>query len=614
MKKKSVSRSAFFNPRTLFAFALCCIGVAFAGVALIPSSHSPLQVSSQPASENTSDNEERMRDMPVPGQSGKESEDLAKLERYWSDRVTYPTGRFNPAWLRNAAAQHARMPSGVPAGKVINSFSHLPQGKGSLLQGKGPLRGGGPLAGSGPDSLSTASFTALGPAPEHMTGCSGCFDYGKTEGRTNAIVVDPTTTTNGSIVAYAGTVGGGVWKTTNCCSSSTTWTVTTDDPLISTTAIDTLTIDPNNHNTIYAGTGDLNYGSFSMGSQGILKSTNGGATWTVLGSSVFGPDYSEPTGNYFQYNAVGKVRVDPNNSQNVVAGTKQGLYLSRDGGVNWTQCPANAFSTQRQDITGLELTNMGGGVTRVLAAIGVRGFPTYVQFDLGLNGANGIYSATMPASGCPTFNSIASNANGFVFGTAVTGSPYTTGANMNAGTGTPCNYPYLVAGSATFCGGATPADGGANNLGRIDIGVAPSDPNTIYAQVGSIDWNNNTGSSTGCGNTTGCQLWRLDEHQRRRLSGALWRGRPAVHFAPAARAAMPTARTLAITRRIGTIRPSRSILTTRLEFSSTPCRSILQRKAAAPGTTLPAPTRKPVWGCTRTSTSSHLFRARRASC
>jgi hypothetical protein len=35
-----------------------------------------------------------------------------------------------------------------------------------------------------------------------------------------------------------------------------------------------LTIDPNDHNTVYAGTGDLNFGSFSMGSQGILKSTD----------------------------------------------------------------------------------------------------------------------------------------------------------------------------------------------------------------------------------------------------------------------------------------------------------------------------------------------------
>ena len=38
---------------------------------------------------------------------------------------------------------------------------------------------------------------------------------------------------------------------------------------------------------------------------------------------------------------------------------------------------------------------------------------------------------------CPSFTSIASNANGFVFGNQVTGSPYSTGAPMNAGSGTP---------------------------------------------------------------------------------------------------------------------------------------------------------------------------------
>ena len=70
--------------------------------------------------------------------------------------------------------------------------------------------------------------------------------------------------------------------------------------------------------------------------------------------------------------------------------------------MTWTNCLTNSFTGQRQDITGLELTNMGGGVTRILAAVGTRGFPTYVQYDLGTNGANGLYTATMPASGCPT--------------------------------------------------------------------------------------------------------------------------------------------------------------------------------------------------------------------
>ena len=198
-------------------------------------------------------------------------------------------------------------------------------------------------------------------------------------------------------------------------------------------------MDPNDHNTIYAGTGDLNYGSFSMGSQGILKSIDAGATWTVLGADVFGPAYDEPPGQFPQYNAVGKVQVDPNNSNNVVAGTKKGLYFSYDGGVNWTgPCTTNSFSTQRQDITGLELTDMGGGRYPHHRRSRRTRFRHTVQYDLGANGANGIYKGTMPISGCPSdFSLISRNDNGFVFGTQVTGSAYATGAPMNAGSGTP---------------------------------------------------------------------------------------------------------------------------------------------------------------------------------
>src|SRR5437667_659692 len=456
----------FFNLRALIGFTLC-----FAGVALALFAHfSPI-----PDHLGLSGAVKASRPLPyIPAPGGRpeaEAADLARLERFWTDRLTYPTGRFDPGWLRAAAVQHARLPIGVPAGAP------------ATLNPRSPL------------TFTTTSFTALGPQPERMTGCSGCFDYTTTEGRVNAIAVDPTTTVNGSIVAYSGAVGGGVWKTTNCCSDMTTWTVVTDDPLISTTAIDTIVIDPSDHNTVYAGTGDLNFGSFSMGSQGILKSTDAGATWTVLGADVFGMIYSEPPGEFPQYNAVGKVRVDPNNSNNVVAGTKQGLYFSYDGGTNWTgPCFTKNFSTQRQDVTGLELSDVGGGTTRIIAAIGTRGFPTYVQYDLGKNGANGLYSATMGSSGCPGFTSIATNANGFIFGNQVPGSPYSTGAPMNAGTGIPCDYPIV--------GGTGTCDSTTNQLGRIDIAEAPSKPNYIYAQAQSIAWNSNG----GCGSTNGCQL------------------------------------------------------------------------------------------------------------
>jgi hypothetical protein len=457
MKNKISTRSAFFNLRALLGFTLCFVGVALGLFAHFSpfTNHSALSGAtnaSQPA-----------HYMPAPGQRpGNEAEDLGRLEQYWNDRLTYPTGRFNPKWLRAAAAQHARLARGVPAGMPAI---------------RNPLS---PLA------LTGTAFIGLGPQPERMTGCSGCFDYTTTEGRVNSMAVDPTTTVNGSIVAYLGSVGGGVWKTTNCCSSSTSWSVVTDDPLISTTAIDSVTIDPSDHNTVYAGTGDLNFGSFSMGSQGILKSTDAGATWTVLGADVFGIAFPTPAGQFPQYNAVGKVRVDPNSSNKVAAGAKTGLYLSYDGGVNWTgPCSTNGFGTQRQDITGLELTDMGGGVTRILAAVGVRGFATTVQFDLGMNGANGIYSATVGSSGCPSFTSIASNANGFIFGTAVSGSAYSTNAPMNAGSG------------SAFVDINT-----GDQLGRIEIAVAPSNPNYIYAQAQSIVGNSNG----GCGGAPGCQI------------------------------------------------------------------------------------------------------------
>src|SRR5438132_11216681 len=262
--RRSLGEGGFFNLRALLGLTLCLFGVALAIFAAREAALRPAQ--------------EPERYMPVPA-AGSQSEaaGLEQLEQYWHDRLTFPTGRFDPAWVRAAAAQHARMATGVPAGLYsrLNPASPFP--------------------------LTPLAFTALGPQPERMTGCSGCFNYTTTEGRVNAIAVDPTTTVNGSIVAYIGPVGGGVWKTTNCCSAATTWTAVTDDPLIATIAIDTVVIDPNNHTTIYAGTGDLNFGSFSMGSQGILKSTDAGATWTTLGANVFGMIYVEPAGQFPQY-------------------------------------------------------------------------------------------------------------------------------------------------------------------------------------------------------------------------------------------------------------------------------------------------------------------------
>jgi len=388
------------------------------------------------------------------GEAGEsEASELLKLEEYWAARVTYPTGRFDRRWLMEAAEQDRSIQRSVPTGQLRTD------------------RGESPLA------LDPTQFTSLGPRPLQSNGCSGCFPYGHVSGRVNVIAIDPVTPS----VAYLGSVGGGVWKTTNCCTTATTWTPMTDDPLVSTTSIDDIVIDPGNHNVVYAGTGDLNFGSFSMGSAGVLKSTDQGVTWTVLGASVFGPAYPEPAGVFPQYQAVGKVRVDPRTSAKVIAGTKTGVFFSYDSGVNWTgPCLTDVFVTQRHDVTGMAVSDNGTS-TDLYVAIGTRGFNTPVQPDLDQNGSNGVYKTTVPASGCPAAWTLTS--------TAANGWP--------AGTGAGAPYP-------------------ANTLGRVDLAMSPSNHQVLYAQVqaiptrgqlgvwrttdGGLTWQQRSGPSglTGC--------------------------------------------------------------------------------------------------------------------
>ena len=171
---------------------------------------------------------------------------------------------------------------------------------------------------------------------------------------------------------------------------------------------------------------------------------------------MFNPAYTQPPNNFPQYQAIGKVRVDPNNSNNLVVGTKTGLFLSYDAGTNWTgPCLTNSFTTQRQDTTGVILRDIGGD-TQVYAFIGAGGFATTVQSNLEKNGANGVYRAVLPANGCPvSWETLSRADNGWPADTA---------------TGIPVNTTTLA----------------GNRLGRLDAAISPSNPDVIYVQVQAI--------------------------------------------------------------------------------------------------------------------------------
>jgi hypothetical protein len=138
---------------------------------------------------------------------------------------------------------------------------------------------------------------------------------------------------------YAATVNGGIWKTTNATSASPTWTPLTDQAFPSSLSINSIAISPVDNNTIYAGTGSTSSDGFDGNPGfGVAKSTDGGATWTLLGGATFAgmrlPDII-PT-------SLGS----PSGSVVMTANFYEGggVYRSTDGGSSFTRISGAAGS------------------------------------------------------------------------------------------------------------------------------------------------------------------------------------------------------------------------------------------------------------------------------
>jgi hypothetical protein len=145
-----------------------------------------------------------------------------------------------------------------------------------------------------------------------------------TSGRIPALACHPTDPN----IIYAGPAGGGVWKTTDAGAS---WTgLTNDQPVL---FMGALAVSKSNPNVVYAGTGEATNSLLSFYGAGILKTTNGGTSWTVVGASVF------------NRRAISRIVIHPTNPDIVYAATagavnaltgNRGVFKSTDGGANWT--------------------------------------------------------------------------------------------------------------------------------------------------------------------------------------------------------------------------------------------------------------------------------------
>ncbi|HXZ78431.1 MAG TPA: hypothetical protein VEG30_00770 [Terriglobales bacterium] len=188
----------------------------------------------------------------------------------------------------------------------------------------------------------------LGPAPLHSVPPGAANpeqDYGFVVGRATAVAVDQTDPTGNTL--YLGGAYGGLWKSTSAASpdvSKVAWQQLLDNQ--PTLAVGSVAVQPGNGNVILVGTGEANSSADSYYGLGILRSENGGTTWTLITQTADGK-YS------FHGLAFAKIAFNSENPLVVVAAAagsavgiktgaessdqNRGLYYSTDSGKTWSR-------------------------------------------------------------------------------------------------------------------------------------------------------------------------------------------------------------------------------------------------------------------------------------
>ena len=262
----------------------------------------------------------------VPPEAGEWVLDWARCEACRDQRQTgekpewkmVPPGDLGlPAWVEEGGkprmrlqyflSQRAYPKETLPPGALYKAWAQARQ------QSRWRLRGG-----EGP------RWENIGPAP--MRDSQMGQQRIDVSGRVRAIVVHP----RNSDVVFVGAALGGVWRTRD---GGRTWQPVTDDQ--PTLSVGAMAIAPSNPQVIYVGTGEPNSGLDNYYGLGILKSTDGGDTWRLLGREVL-------TGL-----GVSAIVVHPQDENTLYIATAltgvpgpaspvRGILKSTDGGKTWT--------------------------------------------------------------------------------------------------------------------------------------------------------------------------------------------------------------------------------------------------------------------------------------
>jgi photosystem II stability/assembly factor-like uncharacterized protein len=155
-------------------------------------------------------------------------------------------------------------------------------------------------------------------------------------GRSRAILIDKSDATGNTV--FIGSVGGGLWRTTNFKAATPTWNQIAS--VSANLAITTLAQNPTTPTIMYAGTGEGYFNTDAIRGLGIYKSTDGGLTWSLLASTTTGGT------NEFDFSFVQKILVYTNGDVyasgiSAVFCNAGGILKSTNGGTSWTRVIGN---------------------------------------------------------------------------------------------------------------------------------------------------------------------------------------------------------------------------------------------------------------------------------
>lgn len=180
-------------------------------------------------------------------------------------------------------------------------------------------------------------------------------------GRTRVMLFDPNDGSNNTV--YAGGVSGGLWKNTNITSSSSQWSRVTGVP--GNLSVTSITVDPNNSNIWYAGTGEQ-YTAGDVVGTGVYKTTDGGTNWSAVNIPAAGDatfEYSATNlflsgifyvNDIIAWNNGGTTELfvavgahaygDASTPSNWLGLQTAGIYRSANGGTSWSRIESSNMS------------------------------------------------------------------------------------------------------------------------------------------------------------------------------------------------------------------------------------------------------------------------------